>query len=131
LSRRGLTLVEICLAFFLLTLAITTMVGLFISGLQLNTQSQGYVQATEIARCQMEAIRDLREFPDPGQYDGRIPAPTQDDFPPPPYPGVGEFRLVVSVEDQDKLKQVTVEAVWGDSRNVRLQTLVYPVAPAP
>lgn len=131
MSRRGLTLVEICLAFFLLTLAITTMVGLFISGLQLNTQSQGYLQASELARCQMEAIRDLREFPGPGHFDGRIPTPQVDNFPPPPYPGVGEHKLVVSIEDQGKLKQVTVQAVWRDSREVRLQTLVFPVAPAP
>ncbi|MCE7874363.1 hypothetical protein DYH09_28880 [bacterium CPR1] len=130
MSRRGLTLVEICLAFFLLTLAITTMVGLFISGLRLNAQSQGYLQATELARCQLEAIRDLREFPGPGRFDGRIPTPTERDFPPSPYPGLGQHKLVVSIEDSGKLKLVTVEAVWQD-RQVRLQTLVYPVAPAP
>ncbi|MBI3924632.1 MAG: hypothetical protein HY319_03755 [Armatimonadetes bacterium] len=129
--RQGVTLMEILIAIGIVAIAILALVAVFISGTKLVAQSQEVATGTQVARAELERIRDsgYDRVPDTDlTFDGRIPDATVSGFPPLPYPSSPEgYQVVVTVSQRGYyLKSVTVEAHWGSDQRVVLQTYLHP-----
>jgi Tfp pilus assembly protein PilV len=114
----GLTLAEVVLATGLLTLVVVIVMGVFIGGLRLMSRSEQRTQATNLARLLLESINDQGGFhalPDTDTtFDGKVPDPAVNDFPPTPYPG--NEHLVVTVKTRalsDRTRAVLVNVAWN------------------
>ncbi|MBI3928039.1 MAG: hypothetical protein HY319_21025 [Armatimonadetes bacterium] len=119
------------------SIALLTMIGVYISGARLMSRSRDISTATQIARQVMETLKErgYDQIPaGPAMFDGRAPDPTDPtrDFPPPPYPEVSRngatFAVAVRVErvDERPLKAVTVEVYYDRASHVSFQTYLKP-----
>lgn len=107
---------------------------LFLRGLQLQRKSRELVQATQLAKTQLEALRLLPSGAHPSapsfRYDGRNPDPASAGYPPAPYPSLAldgrEYAMVVDFKPHpDGLRKVRVEVHSGTTRVV-LESLFAP-----
>jgi type II secretory pathway pseudopilin PulG len=131
-NRRGLSLLEILVAFSCIAVAAIALASVFVSGLRLMTKSSEYRRATEVAREQVESVRELGYAAVPSgdfEFDGRRGDPPVDGFPPPPYPtasvGSAPVHLLVRTGAQGTLKMLEVEA-FSDGARVWLETYLAP-----
>lgn len=128
----GVTLPEILIAFGIVATAVLALIAAFIAGTKLVSQSQQVANATQLARAELEAIREMGYVAIPDAdvtYDGRNPDPSIDGFPPHPYDNPPDgYVLLVTVEQKGYyLKSITVEVQWGDiGSKVVLQTYIHP-----
>lgn len=135
---------ELMIALGLVTVAVLSLITVFISGLQMSARSRDLATATELARAVLERTKlNMRQggfgaVPN-GSYtfDGRVPdarvgaAPL--DFPPDPYPGVANLngrsyaiRVTGDEPNPGKLKEMRVEVLFGDRSRVVLETRLHP-----
>lgn len=132
--RDGLTVLELLLAGFITAIAIIALAVLFIRGLQLQRKSAVMLQATGLARQEVEQIRALPSSALPApmdfQFDGRVPDATVSGFPPTPYPaveldGVQYQLLVQGSPGPDSLRRLRVE-VFSAQTHFVTETLLAP-----
>ncbi|MCA9792812.1 MAG: hypothetical protein KC910_13490 [Candidatus Eremiobacteraeota bacterium] len=142
MTRRGVWITEVVLAFGLMAVAILGLLAVFMSGLRLSSQARDVAAASELARLTLEQVKaNLRTggfaYVPAGtyRYDGALPdtpvgtAPLL--FPPAPYPGTtvnGQaFTVVVSGSEMSStLKDVQVEVSWGPTSKITLETRIHP-----
>lgn len=107
-------------------------------GLSLSERTEQLTVATEMARAEMEAIKE-RGFTWPPKaptyvvFDGsqKTPTPLMFGFPPEPYPfqerdGV-RYSVRVSVLDLRKtVKSIRVEVLWGEHTEVTYVSYLHP-----
>lgn len=127
-SNIGLTLAEVVLATGLLTLVVVIVMGVFIGGLRLMSRSEQRTQATNLARLMLESIDDQGGFhtlPDSDSiFDGTVPDPAVNNFPPAPYPG---NELAITVQTRaltTRTRAVLVNVTWN-SGSVRLEKVFH------
>ena len=129
MRSRGLTLVEILCALALTSVALLTMMGVFISALKLMGGARDRAAATEVSRQLLERV-DAAGFvyiPDTNlSFDGST-TPATGEFPPSPYPKTSlngqDFTMLVTVRQlSPTLKSVTAQTRWGPDKQVTLQT---------
>jgi prepilin-type N-terminal cleavage/methylation domain-containing protein len=127
LSRNpaGFTLLEVLLAMALVGVAILGLLGVYVSGLKAVAQQRDRTTAVDLARRTLEGIKAVpwSELPaDDADFEG---GPRAGAFPPSPYPGEGQFRVLVKVvADDPHLRTVTVRVRWGPSHEVKLATVL-------
>lgn len=130
--RRAVSLLEVLCAMSILAVAALAIAQVFISGLGLMTQSRDMQAAAEVGRQLLEQVRVSGTIPPNATFDGSVPDPQVNGFPPAPYP-VGTvdgkpYTLVVTtqpVPGSPDVKAVGVEVRWGDNHRARLQTYFY------
>lgn len=129
---QGLSLLELIIAIGVLSFALLTMMGVYLSGIRLSTRGEQITVATEVARRLMERVDEAgyAYIPEANvTYDGRLghPRDAATGFPPPPYPSEENYRLVVLTEKfDDHVKAVTTAVYYDDTSHVLLQTYFRP-----
>lgn len=129
----GLTLLEVVIAFSLVTLAILALLAIFTSGLRLMRQSTNLTMATDVGREFLESVKhDGYSALTVGRFDGRIPdSPNSFSlFPQAPYPHTqrgnqGYFLVVEVTQATDHSRLVKVQVVWDEQSRAELATMVY------
>lgn len=119
------------MAIALVSVAVLTIVGVYIGGLKLSAKSERVLLATEVAQSTLERIRELgydKIPPEDSVFSGRkSDPPTVDGFPPSPYPGEQDYSIEVtsSIKETD-LKSVAVRVYYDQRNSVVLQTYFTP-----
>ena len=124
---KGFTLLEILVSTALVALALLALIAVIISGLRLLTNSGKLTVASQLAREEMETIkkRGYANITVGTNFKGAAADPATG-FPPPPYPGRDEFKLVVNATTYSPtLRQVNVEVLWGQRGRTSLTTLIH------
>lgn len=129
---------ELLLAFGIVATAILSLIGVFLSGVQLSASSRELAAGTQVAREVLEQIRANLRTGGPAylpvgsyRFDGRRPdapvgaAPLV--FPPAPYPNrtVNGQTFTVQVEGTQSsatLLNVRVDVFWGPTGHCFLET---------
>lgn len=132
--RRGVNLIEVLIAFALVAVAFIGLASMFVAGMRLQQRSQEVSVASEVGREFLEECReiDFATIPtSPQQFDGNLPTPLLNGFPPAPYPtttvGAQTCRLVVEVTPlAARLRVVKVEVQYGDTGHIRMETMIHP-----
>ena len=132
-TRKGFTLVEVMLSVGLIAVALLAVVGVFIAGLPLMRQNREVSTATSLARSLHEQIRAAGGVPKAAQnFQGSVPNPAVNGFPPPPYPAVTvagvpyTFKVtVLPIPTRSDLMAVEVEVDWGQDHHLSLQSKYY------
>ena len=115
----------------MLTLALLSVIALFVSGQRALRQSQRLATATGLCKTMIDQIRaqDLSSLPLPQSFDGRVPTPPLGSFPPAPYPQVEReqtYRLAVWLTATgDRAVDVRVRVYW-DGAWLEQETLILP-----
>ena len=121
--RRGFTLLEVLVAFAILSLAVVSMIQLFGQGLRLLKVSGDYQQAVLLAdqkAREVETVREMVETGREGDFEWERRATVTAVPEELTVPGVAPVRLY----------QVTVQVRWG-SRSVEVATLRTAREPLP
>lgn len=130
---RGLTLSELLISVGLLAVVILTIVGVFIGGLKLMNNSKVRTGASNIARQVLEAIEDEGGFvalPDEESlFDGAVPTPAVEGFPPAPYPVAQadgrDFTVVVETRNLGARARAVLVTVNWDDRSLKLEKVFH------
>lgn len=131
-QAKGLTLMEVVLALGIIGFALLTMVGVYASGLRLMTRGEELTGAAEVGRQLLDNVRraGFGYVPDGTvAFDGRLNQPSDPatGFPPGPYPGREQYKLVVSAATLDaRMKSVTATVYYDEASSVVLQTYLRP-----
>lgn len=127
--RKGLTLAEILVALAILSLALLTMIAVFIKNLSLSAKAEETTVATELCHRQLQNIRSMEPelIPTPANFTG---APSNSDgFPPEPYPSQTldreDYNVEVSTRVDGDFVLVESTVSWRRGR-LTLATLVRP-----
>lgn len=121
----ALTLAEVIIAIGLLSMVLLMLVGVFIGGLQLMARSEVHTEASSIGREVIETIEDEGGFSalpsSMASFDGAVPHPKLDGFPPDPYPkatrGGREYIIRVEVRSpSSRLGAVLVTVKWNEGQ---------------
>lgn len=121
----GLTLAEVLMAVGILAMVLIFVIGVFIGGLNLMERSEVHTDASSIGRELLETIEDEGGFAalpsDDVIFDGKVPTPRVDGFPPEPYPVAQrgrEYTIRVEVRKppggERRLGAVLVTVSWDD-----------------
>jgi general secretion pathway protein I len=121
--RRGFTLLEVLVAFAILSLAVVSMIQLFSQGLRLLKVSGDYQQAVLLADQKAREVETVREGVETGregdfEWERRAAATTVPE------------ELTVSGTNPIRLFRVTVQVRWG-GRSVEVATLRTAREPLP
>lgn len=110
----------------------TSLVGLVAAGLRMNSASQERVVSTELATALLERIRDDGYLTIPNtalNFDGQVPTPQVDGFPPQPYPQAssapGHYLNVSTRQVAPNLREVAVTVIAPHS-TTRLSSYFHP-----
>lgn len=134
MKSRGVTLIEVMLALAILMVALLALATLFGASLRLQEGSDTVVQASEVGRDLMEAIKENGHAGAPAGtavFDGRTnDPPDAGGFPPAPYPTAvvdgRSYPVRVTVAPQgSQLKSVEVEVFWEGGR-LTFQSYLHP-----
>lgn len=113
----------------LLALGLVVLAG---AALRMNSAGQERVVSTELATELLERIRIQGYLSVPhetSKFDGRVPDPTDDEFPPAPYPSVskapGHTLMVETEQASPNLRRVKV-TVFAPNSTTRLETYIHP-----
>jgi hypothetical protein len=143
ISKRGFSLAEIILAFGIVTVALLSLVAVFLSGLKLATHSRDLSAANEVGHHVLEAVK--RNVQQSGfaylpagtfSFDGRPTSSTPAvgtppaTFPPSPYPGMllngTQFWVrVTGRELSSTLKEIVVDVYYGSNGHILLATRMH------
>lgn len=129
IRERGASFAEILVALAILSLALLTMITVFVKNLSLAGKAEEITVATEIGRRQIENIRLIKkdEIPVPTTFTGA--SVTADGFPPEPYPAQildeKRYKLEVRTSESGDLTLVETTVVWERGR-ITLAALVRP-----
>lgn len=120
-SLKGLTLAEVIIAVGLIGFVTLGLIGTIIGGIKLMSRSETRTAASNYGAAILESISDNGGFgyvPDTDiTFDGNVPDPRIDDFPPELYPGNDQFTTVVRCRVlTPRTRAVEVEVSWGDGR---------------
>lgn len=128
--KAGFSLIEIMLSLALVTTAVLAVMAIYTVGLRQSVRAEKTLKATEMAREILEMSRDLAFDDIPADdlvFDGRIPTPAVDKFPPAPYPARGDFQAEVFVDQLGPdLKSVCVKVYYEAEHSVNFQTYFRP-----
>ena len=123
---------EIMIALGLMGLLALGLVVLAGAALKMNRVGQERVLATELGTELLERIRIEGYLSIPHEsssFDGRVPDPTDDGFPPAPYPtsskAPGQSLMVETEQVSPNLRRVKV-TVFGPDTVTRLESYVHP-----
>jgi len=103
-----------------------------VSGLDLADRSDQITIATEIARDEMEAIKERGfTWPPGGEQVYSGDRPRDRGFPPAPYPRVTrdgwDYLVTVTIGDvATSVRNVRVQVRWGERGEVSLETYLHP-----
>ena len=140
-KSQALSLLEVMLAFGVLSVALLGVIALFTNGLRLMSHSKQLTAATEVGRQVLESVKTAGYSSIPGTdivFDGRGATPDPQilgppDFPPRPYPTEvvdgGNYEVVVRVTTppaSPTLRAVEVEVYYARGGSSVLQTLFHP-----
>lgn len=122
---------EVMIAVALVAFGMLTMIGVYISGLNLMARGEDIIAATNVGRNFLDTVKATGFASLPAGtavFDGRVPDPAgPGGFPPAPYPVSGKNKLVIRCEEIDaRLKSVTVSVYYDDQSKVDLQTYLRP-----
>lgn len=118
------------LAVGILAIAMLALIGVFTTGLKLLAQSRDSQTATQLARELMEQTRASGNVCRTAQvFDGSVPTPPINGFPPPPYPAANvgglPFTFVVRTTPvRPDLIGVQVEVRWA-RHSIRTESSFY------
>ncbi len=130
MRRRALSLLEVLIAMGIVAVGLLTMVGVYLSGIQLMARGEQITLSSEVGRRFLEQVKAAGFDTIPNgnsHFDGRTNDPLQGTFPPVPYPAEGPYRLEVLTEQPEtKLKAVTVRVFYDGPSHVMLQTYFRP-----
>lgn len=126
-----MSLLEVMLAFLLVSLAAVAIMAVYTGGLKLSARGERLVVATEQAQAFLESLKEFEYQKLPSavsSFDGRRgEAADAEGFPPEPYPGTPDFPIVVKCfEKEPDLKSVTVRVFYDEEHCVVLQTYITP-----
>ena len=138
-TKSGFSLLELMIAFGLITVAILGLIGVFASGLGLSGQSRNVASATELGREVIERIKFEVEqvgfgYVPGGTYsfDGHVPDVSigSPPFPPPPYQTawMNNQEFVISVTGSElspTFKEIRVTVSWDKLSKVILETRLH------
>ncbi len=121
------------MAIGILAVVILTVVGVFIGGLKLMNNSKVRTAASNVGKEMLEAIEDEGGFvaiPDQETvFDGAVPAPQVDGFPPEPYPTTRtdnrDFVIVVETRNIDDRSRAVLVTVNWDDRSLKLEKMFH------
>lgn len=123
--QRGLTLSEVILVIGLLAVVVVALMTLFSQGLKALSHAQESENANAVARQLLEQVGPNSSD---GTFDGNLPTPPVNGFPPAPYPAVDRDRHYVLVVRATalttRLRQVRVEVQQGGRKIVELEKVV-------
>lgn len=127
--QRGLTLLEVILAFALLSIGIITLSTVFISGLKLAGNSRDLSAASQMANEVLERARHqgFDNLPKANVlFDGQVPDAAAGTFPGSPYPSRDGYVLQVEARSLGpRLRAVRVKVLWA-SGSYTTETLIHP-----
>ena len=94
------------------------LIGTIVGGLKLMSRSETRTAASNLGAGVLEAIADnggFHSIPDSNlTFDGKVPDPQVNDFPPSPYPGDDRFATIVRCRVvTPRTRAVQVEVSWG------------------
>ncbi len=134
MKRRGLSLLELMIAFGVVAVAILAILLVFTRGLEWFVSSTDTTLASATGRQVLDEIRQRGPERLPAAnltFDGRAgnPKDVALDFPPDPYPvandGTRNYTMVVRFSDVNpRLRSVLVEVYWNERSHVKLETYV-------
>lgn len=114
----------------IVSVGLLTMIGVYISGIQLMARGEHLTLSSEAGRRFLEEVKAMGfdSIPDgSSHFDGRLNDPLHGSFPPAPYPADGPYRLEVLTEQPEpRLKAVTVRVFYDGASHVALQTYFRP-----
>ncbi len=122
----GFTLLEIVLALGLTTLILLAVFYVMIGSLQSFQRAEEVSVVRALAREEIERVKERNVPLVAGLFDGSVPTPQLDGFPPPPYPVSADGYTVVvnSVAMDERLFSLVVEIYEGKQRLTSLETVV-------
>lgn len=127
--RRGVSLLEIVLAFALIAIGVIALATVFISGLKLAGNSQDLSVASQMANEIFERARHdgFDNLPKGNVFfDGKVPDPPTGTFPAAPYPARDGYTLQVESRFvAPRLRAVRVKVVWARG-SYSTETLIHP-----
>ena len=133
MKRRAFSLGEVVLATGLMALVMLSILTVLIGGLQTQTQSSQLLQAQELARQELEAIRvgNFSANPDGTIYDGRAGTAPSGGYPPAPYPTQNvlgqDYQIMINVQRlSPTLRSIRVDVFWDAKHSIHLETLTNP-----
>lgn len=124
----GFSLLEVLFGVSLVSIVLVALTTVMIGGLRMMQKSEQVEVSTELAREQMEQIKTYLYAPIDGTFDGNLPTPTVQGFPPLPYPGLHrtlDYKFVVRVSSLDeRLRRVDVEVQADQKKLVTLSSVI-------
>lgn len=133
-ERGGFTITEVIISVGLLTVALLAVIGLFISAIKFQSQSQERGKATELGKQLMERIRSAPNVVPAGpavwtggEFAFTMFDPGPPSFPPGPYPYKDgcSFDVYLDTTSRPGMKLVKVVVRWDEGKNLELQTLIH------
>ncbi len=129
MMRRGITLLEIVLAFALIAVGFISLATVFVSGMKLVGNSRDLSAASQMANEIFERARHdgFDNLPKADKtYDGQVPDAPDGTFPPAPYPTRDGYTLVVDLRVVGpRLRALRVRVFWARGNYVT-ETIIHP-----
>jgi prepilin-type N-terminal cleavage/methylation domain-containing protein len=125
---KGFSLLEVLFGVSLVSIVLVALTTVMIGGLRMMQKSEQLEVGTELAREELEQIKTYLYSPIDGVFDGNVPTPTTQGFPPAPYPSAHrtlDYKFVVRVSSLDeRLRRVDVEVQSDNKKLVTLSSVI-------